>query len=51
MLGIIIGGLVVAGIIGLIYWLSNQPNEVVTYHDDVIVEETTIIEERWEERH
>lgn len=46
---IIVGGLVVAGIIGLVYWLNNQPDEVV--HEDVIVEETTIIEERWEERH
>lgn len=52
MIGILIGGLVVAGIFAIIYVLSNQP-----YDDEVIVEEettttTTIItEERYEERH
>jgi hypothetical protein len=55
-MGILIGGLVVAGIIGLIYWLSNQPdNGYANFDDGSIVEETTttttiITEERHEER-
>jgi hypothetical protein len=47
MVAIIVGGVIVAGIIGLIWYLNQQPSD----DGDVIVEEITIIEERREEHH